>query len=138
MEELSFALSVVVFNLAASSGLFSKKKIDNNIFYLLIAITLSFVSLTAPTQLIGHNITLFWPFEAVLLYRLYQKPNIRIIGLASLIVQTAMMISLLIDWFNVYGSLSLPLPVIIIKGLITTIFAAAATCLLFILKRDFL
>ncbi len=131
-----FTAAISIFNLASSYILFRNRKIDNNILYLLIGITLSFISLTAPIQLNGHNITLFWASESVLLYWLFQKSKIRIIQYGSLIVWVAMLVSLLLDWMNVYSFYqSNVLPVIINKGFITTVFAAIATYLLFWLRR---
>ncbi len=80
-----FSAAMAVFNLAATYFLFRKNNLDKNILFLLIGITLTFVSLTAPLQLHGHFITLFWASEAVLLCWLYTKSKISIIQYASLI-----------------------------------------------------
>ncbi len=130
-----FTAAISIFNLASSYILFRNRKIDNNILYLLIGITLSFVSLTAPIQLNGNNITLFWASESVLLYWLFQKSKIRIIKYGSLIVWIAMLVSLMMDWRNVYGIRSTLHPVIANKGFITTLFTAIATYLLYWLRR---
>lgn len=68
-----FTASLGIFNLALTFALFRNKRIDSNILYLLIGITLSFISLTAPIQLNGNNITLFWASETVLLYWLFSE-----------------------------------------------------------------
>ncbi|TKK70314.1 DUF2339 domain-containing protein [Ilyomonas limi] len=134
-----FSAVMAVFNLAATYFLFKKNNLDKNILYLLIGITLTFISLTAPLQLHGHFITLFWASEAVLLCWLYIKSNISIVRYASLIVYTAMLISLLMDWVNVYVSFypvsdnSSLLPVIINRGFITAVYTAAASYLFFFL-----
>jgi uncharacterized membrane protein len=132
-----FTAGMGAFNLAATYVLFRNRKIDNNILYLLIGITLSFISLAAPIQLNGHNITLFWATEAVLLYWLFQKSGMPIIRYSSLIVWVAMLVSLFMDWANVYGKVSTgPLPVIFNKGFITTAFAAIASYGLFLLRKN--
>ena len=102
-----FSASMGVFNLAASYFLFRNRKVDTNILYLLIGITLTFISLTAPLQLHGNYITLFWASEAVLLFWLYQKSKISILQLSSLIIWVAMLLSLLMDWNNVYSDTTL-------------------------------
>jgi len=130
-----FTAGIGVFNLASSFILFGNRKIDNNILYLLIGITLSFVSLIAPIQLNGNNITVFWASESVLLYWLFQKSRIRIIQYGSLLVWAAMLVSLMMDWMNVYGIRSTMLPVVINKGFITTVFSSVATYVLFLLRR---
>ena len=132
-----FSALMAVFNLAATYFLFKKNNLDKNILFLLIGITLTFVSLTAPLQLHGHFITLFWASEAVLLCWLYTRSKIFIIQYASLIVYGAMLISLLMDWVNVYtdflytNSSASVLPVIANRGLITSVYTAAASYLFF-------
>ncbi len=123
-----------MFNLIASYFLFRKREVDKNILYLFIGITLTFISLTAPIQLHGNNITLFWASEAVLLYWLFQKSKINIIQYASLIVWIAMLISLIMDWSNVYNNAGDALTIIANKGFITGLYSAIASYVLFILR----
>jgi uncharacterized membrane protein len=130
-----FSASMGVFNLAASYFLFRKQKVDSNILYLLIGITLTFISITAPLQLHGNYITLFWASEAVLMYWLFTKSKIRIIQYSAALVWVLMLISLLMDWVKLYTNDSYTLAVIVNKGFITTIFAAVATYLLFMLRH---
>lgn len=132
-----FSACMAVFNLASSYFLFRTKKVDTNILYLLIGITLTFISLTAPIQLHGHYITLFWASEAVLLYWLGRKSGLRIIGVASLLVWVAMLVSLVMDWSAAYYLRfdKRPLPVIFNKGLMTTLYAAACCYMIFFLRR---
>jgi len=129
-----FSASMGIFNLGASFMLFRKKQADRNILYLLIGITLTFVSLTAPLQLHGNYITLFWSSEAVLLYWLYQRSSIGVIRYSSFIIWVAMVVSLLMDWFQVYYGHS-ALTIIANKGFITGIYAAAASIILFLLIK---
>jgi uncharacterized membrane protein len=136
-----FSASMGVFNLAGSYFLLRKKKVDSNILYLLIGITLSFVSLTAPLQLHGHFITLFWASEAVLLYWLSQRSGIGIIRWASMGVWVAMLLSLLMDWVNTYYEMwdrippTVFLPILFNKGFMTGIYSALACYALFFLHR---
>lgn len=130
-----FSASLGIINLVASYFLFRKQKVDRNILYLLIGLTLTFVSLTAPIQLHGNFITLFWASEAVLLYWLYQRSKISIIQLSSFIVWVAMLCSLIMDWSNIYNYPAAPLGIIFNKGFITTVFAAISCYGLFLLRR---
>ncbi len=134
-----FSAAMGIFNLTGTYFLLRKKTVDSNILYLLIGITLSFVSLTAPLQLHGHFITLFWASEAVVLYWLSMRSGIRIIRWASMLVWTAMILSLLMDWSNVYtrqvdqpGGL---LPILFNKGFMTGIYSSLACFALFLLRR---
>ncbi|MEO7313209.1 MAG: DUF2339 domain-containing protein [Chitinophagaceae bacterium] len=125
-----------VFNLAASFILFRNKKADFNVLYLLIGLTLTFISVTAPIQLKGNFITLFWASEAVLLYWLFQKSRIELVRLGSIVVSIAMLLSLCMDWNNYYViAQGQQMPVIFNKGFLTTLFAAIATYILFLLRK---
>ncbi len=136
-----FSAAMGVFNLGLSYFLFRKQSLDKNVLYLLIGITLTFVSLTAPLQLQGHFITLFWASEAVLLAWLFIKSKIKIIQYAALIIYVCMLVSLLGDWINVYRLISFytntqtALPVILNRGFITSFYAAVASYLLYVLLR---
>jgi uncharacterized membrane protein len=127
-----------VFNLGATWFLFRKSKVDKNILYLLVGITLSFVSLTAPLQLHGHYITLFWASEAVLLYWLFIKSQIKLIRFSALIISAAMLVSLCLDWVNVYSHTPpyFPLlPVCFNKALMTGIYVGLCCGALFAMQR---
>jgi len=124
-----------VVHIVISWLLFRKRSVDSNILYLLIGITLSFVSLTAPLQLHGHYITLFWASEAVLLYWLYLRSDLRLIGVASWLVLGAMLISVAWDWANIYLFGAPDMAVIFNKGFMTGLVCGAACYVLFRLQR---
>lgn len=131
-----FSASMGVFNLILSYFLFRKQKVDSNILYLLIGITLTFISITAPLQLDGNYITLFWASEAVLLYWLFTKSKILIIQYSAALVWLLMLMSLLMDWVELYSYPGFDkIAIIANKGFITSLFAAAATYLLFIIRN---
>ena len=130
-----FSASIGVFNLCISYFLFRKQKVDTNILYLLIGITLTFISITAPIQLSGNYITLFWASETVLLYWLFTKSRIRLIQYASGLVWVLMLVSLLMDWMQIYGLFTdNNLAIIANKGFITSLCVALATYLLFLIR----
>ena len=130
-----FSASMGIFNLVATYFLFRKQKVDTNILYLLIGITLTFISITAPIQLHGNYITLFWASETILLYWLFTKSKIKIIQYSSGLVWVLMLISLVMDWMQLYGFYDTRMNIIANKGFITTLFAAVATYLLFVLRH---
>jgi uncharacterized membrane protein len=130
-----FCVSIGVFNLAASYFLLRKQKVDANVLYLLVGITLTFISLAAPVQLHGNHITLFWASECVLLYWLYQRSGIAIIRWASLLVWACMVISLLMDWVNTYSFNTTSLAIVFNKAFMTSLGAAIASYALFLLKQ---
>ena len=132
----AFSAAMGVFNLAVSFILFRNNKLDKNILYLLIGITLTFVSLTAPIQLKGNHITLFWASEAVLLFWLYQKSRIRIVYVSSVLVWIAMAGSLCLDWLNIYIASDEIITIIANKGFITTLYASLSCFVLWYMKKD--
>lgn len=125
-----------VIHIALSWLLFRRQSVDKNILYLLIGITLSFVSLTAPLQLHGHYITMFWATEAVLLCWLFLKSGLRLIRLASALVLAAMLVSLAWDWVNIYRDGYPGMTVIFNKGCMTGLICAASCFVLFRLQAD--
>jgi uncharacterized membrane protein len=126
-----------IFHLGATWFLFRKNTIDKNILYLLVGITLSFVSLTAPLQLHGHYITLFWAMESVLLYWLFLKSQIRLIRLASLVIWVAMLVSLGMDWMNNYVvNVQEAIPILFNKGFMTGFYSALCCGALYYLDRQ--
>jgi uncharacterized membrane protein len=128
-----FCISLGVVNLVLSYLLFRNRKVDTNILYLLIGITLTFISLAAPIQLHGHSITIFWASETVLLYWLYQRSSIQLMKLTSLLLWIAMLLSLLMDWYQIYVDNNLSFTIIANKGFITTLVAAISSYLLSVL-----
>lgn len=132
-----FCVSLAVVNLVLSYILFRNRKVDTNILYLLIGITLTFISLAAPIQLHGNNITIFWASEAVLLYWLYQRSGIQLMKITSLLLWIAMLLSLSMDLYQTYAMTNQALTIIANKGFITTLCAAVSSFLLAVLvNRD--
>jgi uncharacterized membrane protein len=97
-----FTISLAVFNFMFAFLLYKNQKVDRNLVFLLIGLVLTFLSLAAPVQLEGNYITLFWAAEGVLLLWLSQKSGIQLMRLASVLVNVLMVISLLMDWYNLY------------------------------------
>ncbi len=115
-----FSLLMAVFNLTCSWLLYKKFKSDTKLVYLMIGLTLTFITLVAPVQLKGNYITIFWALEAVLLIWLAQKSGIVLYRFASVIITGLMCISLMMDWTSVYTAYSeVPLTILINKGFIT-------------------
>ncbi len=132
-----FTAILGMINLLLATFFYKRKNIDRNFIYLLIGVTLTFISLAAPVQLRGNYITIFWAAELVLLFWLYQKSFIRLFKIASVFITIFMLISLLMDWMQVYAYHSNLLPVILNKGFITTIFCAASmSTMVYLMKKE--
>ncbi|WP_445735579.1 DUF2339 domain-containing protein [Mariniflexile sp.] len=98
-----FTLSLAVYNLIYAIILYKKFGLDKNAIYLLIGLTLTFVTLTIPIQFKGNHITLFWAAEAVLLFWLSQKSKINGFKWGAMVVQFLSIVSLVIDWGQKYA-----------------------------------
>ena len=132
-----FTALIGIFNFIFAYTLYKSKKADMNLIYLLIGMVLTFVSLAAPVQLEGNYITLFWATEAVLLLWLSQKSGIQLLKVSSVIINVLMLISLVMDWFNIYEYSSLDVKILLNRAFVTgviVICSVVATVLL--LKKE--
>jgi uncharacterized membrane protein len=128
-----FSLLMALFNLVCAWLLYKKFQSDTKLVYLMIGLTLTFITLVAPVQLKGNYITIFWALEALLLIWLAQKSNIVLYRFASIIITGLMCISLFIDWGNTYTAYhELSLSILANKGFITG-FVSSLTLLAVIL-----
>jgi uncharacterized membrane protein len=135
-----FTVSLAVLNFVFAYPLYKRSEFDRNLVFLLIGMVLTFVSLAAPVQLDGNYITMFWAVESVLLLWLSQKSGIRLLKIASFLVILLMIISLIVDWDQIYMNPDIdakPLAIILNKGFITGIVSIAALVFnMNLLKRD--
>ncbi|MBA4057218.1 MAG: DUF2339 domain-containing protein, partial [Marivirga sp.] len=134
-----FTAGLGIFNFIFAYTLYKSVRVDKNLVYLLIGLVLTFISLAAPVQLDGNYITLFWAAETVLLLWLSQKSGIRLMKLTSVLIMGLMVISLVMDWEQIYFSLTNegPLKIILNKGYITSLFALTSIATtIFLLKNE--
>lgn len=136
--ELQGLFSVVLagFNFICAWLLYKKLKADIKLVYLMIGLTLTFVTLAAPIQLHGNYITLFWALEAVLLIWLAQKSQIALYRFVSVIITVLMFFSLLMDWTDVYTSYQeASLNIILNKAFVTGLVSSLSLLAIVILLR---
>jgi len=134
-----FTAALGVFNFIFAYTLQKSGRVDKNLVFLLIGLVLTFISLAAPIQLEGNYITLFWSAEAVLLLWLSQKSGIRLMKLASVVINVLMVISLLVDWGQLYHNdfKEMFLPIIFNKAYITSLAAIASlTGTIYLLRNE--
>jgi len=130
-----FTTAVALLNLIYAWFLFKKFGLDKTAVYLLIGLTLTFITLAIPIQFKGNYITLFWSIEAVLLMWLAQKSKIKSYRFGSVIVHILMAISLYIDWHDKYGGEDF-IQLIINSIFITGIVAVASLLMIQYLLRN--
>lgn len=131
-----FTTILALLNLIYAWFLYKKFDLDKKAAYLLIGLTLTFITLAIPIQFKGNYITLFWAAEAILLLWLSQKSKVSSYRFGSLIVQILMIFSLIMDWNKYYNS-DLPLKIIVNPIFITGIFASFSLFTVwYLLKND--
>lgn len=123
-----FTVAVAVVNFIFAFFLFRRESVDRNLIYLLIGLIITFISMAVPVQLEGNYITMFWALEAVLLLWFAQKSGLTLVAKGSVIVTGLMLVSLLLDWAQVYDQSALThlLPVLLNKGFITGMIAVVS------------
>lgn len=133
-----FTIALSVFNFIFAYIFYKQNKVDKNLIYLLIALVLTFLSLTGPIQLKGNYITLFWACEFVLLYWLATKSKIELIKNTSMVIVVLAIISLILDWHNNYYSVQInKLPIVINKSFIVgSVVLSAIYLKINLVKKD--
>ena len=132
-----FTIALALYNLLYAMFLYRKFGIDKNAIYLLLGLTLTFVTIAIPIQFRGNYITLFWAAEAVVLFWLAQKSKIDGFKLGAIIVQILMFISLIMDWNQKYLISEKTLPIVFNPIFITGLVAIASlVATYFILKKE--
>lgn len=132
-----FTLAIAVFNLIYAIFLYKRFGLDKNAIYLLLGLTLTFVTLTIPIQFKGNYITLFWAIEAVLLFWLSKQSKINSFKFGAIVVQILMIFSLVIDWINKYSYSETELAIVFNPIFITGIVALASLIATYlILKKE--
>ena len=131
-----FTAALGLLNLGYAWFLYKKFGLDKTAVYLLVGLTLTFITLAIPIQFEGNYITLFWAAEAVMLMGLGQKSKITYYRFASIIVHSLMIGSLLMDWAAIYRTESV-LNILFNKICLTGIFAVASLfAVYYLLKKE--
>ncbi|MFC4162213.1 DUF2339 domain-containing protein [Epilithonimonas zeae] len=128
-----FTVVLALYNLVYAIFLYRKFGLDKNAIYLLLGLTLTFVTLAIPIQFQGNYITLFWAGEAVLLFWLSQKSKIATFKLGAIIVQILMFGSLIMDWEKYYSRNLMELKPFINRMFITGIVSLGSLIFTYIL-----
>jgi hypothetical protein len=131
-----FTTVIALLNLFYAWFLYKKFGLDKKAVYLLIGLTLTFITLAIPIQFKGNYITLFWAAEAVLLVWLSQKSKVTSYRFGSIVVQLLMLISLILDWDKFYKGPSI-LQILINPIFITGLFVIASLfTIYYLLKKE--
>ncbi len=116
-----FTTFLALLNIGYSLLLYKKFGLDKRGIYLLIGLSLTFITLAIPVQFSGNSITIFWAIEAVMLMWLAQKSQIKSYRFAAILVQVLMLGSLLLDWlvyFTANSDFSIVINPIFLAGIL--------------------
>lgn len=97
-----FTLANAVIHFVVSLIIYKKELADRNLFYLILAMVITFITMAAPVQLNGGWVTIFWTIEATVLFYLGRVKNIAIYEKLSFPLIFLSFFSLLQDWTAYY------------------------------------
>lgn len=98
--------------------IYRQKDSDRNLFYIVIGLVLTFLTIAVPIQLDGRYVTLMWAGESALLFWIGRTKNVGFYEKMSYIIMAVASISLIHDWQTVYDVYSVANP----ESKITPIF----------------
>lgn len=93
-----FTLLNAIIHFIVSTIIYKKKLADKSLFYLIIGLVLTFITLAIPVQLNGKWVTLAWAFQGMLLFYLGRSKNVLLYEKLSYVIMFLALGSLLEDW----------------------------------------
>jgi uncharacterized membrane protein len=99
-----FTLGNALVHFAVSLAVYRKKMADKSLFYLIVILVLTFVTIAFPVQLDGNWVTLLWTAEAALLFWLGRTKNIPVYEYLCYPLLVLASFSLLHDWIEGYDN----------------------------------
>ncbi|WP_340199351.1 DUF2339 domain-containing protein [Ascidiimonas sp. W6] len=125
-----FTLGNAIVHFIVSMVIYKKKLANKNLFYLISALVLTFITITFPVQLDGNWVTLLWVAEAALLFWLGRTKKIPVYEKLSYPLMILAFFSIVHDWEAAYYDYYIPLdkkltPLLNIQFLTSIIFVAA-------------
>ncbi|WP_316844389.1 DUF2339 domain-containing protein [Pedobacter psychrodurus] len=132
-----FTLANAVIHFVVCLIIYKKNLADKNLFYLILAMVITFITMAVPVQLDGGWVTIFWVVEAAVLFYLGRVKNIAIYEKLSFPLIFLAVISLLQDWFD-YSNLpifGLTITPIINVGFLTAVIFIACFAWIFSISK---
>ncbi|KQN33405.1 hypothetical protein ASE92_16550 [Pedobacter sp. Leaf41] len=135
-----FTLANAVIHFVVSLIIYKKQLADKNLFYLILAMVITFITMAVPVQLNGGWVTIFWAVEAAVLFYLARIKGIAIYEKLSFPLIFLAFFSLLEDWarFNDvnYGNAPHVLPFLNVSFLTACIFIGSFAWMLNINTKE--
>jgi uncharacterized membrane protein len=99
-----FTLANAIIHFIVSVIIYRNKLADRNVFYLVSGLVLVFITITIPVQLDGNWVTILWACEAALLFWIGRANNVKFYEILSYPLMFLALISIIQDWFTLYGN----------------------------------
>ncbi|MBE5320446.1 DUF2339 domain-containing protein [Pedobacter sp. MR2016-19] len=135
-----FTLANAVIHFLVCLIIYKKNLADKNLFYLILAMMITFITMAVPVQLDGGWVTIFWVVEAAVLFYLARVKKIVIYEKLSFPLIFLAFFSLLEDWttyYDIYNGNSITITPIINVGFLTAcIFIACFFWMFSISKKE--
>jgi uncharacterized membrane protein len=93
-----FTLGNAIIHFVVSLVIYKRKLANKNLFYFILALVITFITMAVPVQLNGNWVTIFWAVEAAILFYLGRMKNIFIYEKLALPLVFLAFFSLLQDW----------------------------------------
>jgi hypothetical protein len=134
-----FTLLNAVIHFIVSLIIYKKKLADKNLFYLVLAMVITFITMAVPVQLNGGWVTMFWTVEAAVLFYLGRVKLIAIYEKLSFPLIFLAFFSLLQDWtsyYDIYDRVSIVTPILNVGFLTASIFIGCFIWMFSISKKE--
>ncbi len=140
-----FTLINAIIHFIVSLIIYKRKLADKNLFYFILALVITFITMAVPVQLNGNWVTTFWAVEAAILFYLGRIKNILIYEKLSFPLVLLSFFSLAQDWamdfFNERGyhtlsTVALTKPFFNVNFLTGCIFIIAFSAMFLVSRRN--
>jgi len=133
-----FTLANAVIHFIVSLIIYKKKLADKNLFYLILAMVITFITMAVPVQLDGGWVTIFWVVEAAILFYLARVKKIAIYEKLSFPLIFLAFFSLIEDWTTYYDRYNTIVitPILNVGFLTACIFIACFLWMFSISKKE--
>lgn len=134
-----FTLANAIIHFVVSVIIYKRKLADRNLFYLILATVITFITMAIPVQLDGGWVTIFWTIEASILFYLGRVKAIAIYEKLSFPLIILAFFSLIQDWsvrIDSYDTNTNVTPIFNVGFLTAIIFISCFTWIYFVGKKS--
>ena len=136
-----FTLINAAIHFVVGTIIYSQKLADKNLYYMVVGLVLTFITIAIPVQLKGNWVTLLWAGEAALLFWIGRTKNIQFYEIICYVLIILTFVSIIQDWTTAYncyipGKQETRIVPIFNINFLTSVFVIASFGFINILNRD--